>query len=92
MKKIWHGSKDLVTYSAKLNGIKFEYFVDTGNKETSGGGNLLPRHFFKPKWQGFFKDVFSQKDFDNICNAIKAEYELFQKYPEKYKRKPYQPK
>ncbi len=92
MKKRWHGSKDQVTYSAELNGIKFEYFGNAGDKETSGGGSLLPRHFFKPRWQEFFKEVFSQKDFDNICHAIKAEYELFQKDPEKYKRKPYQSK
>lgn len=92
MKKEWRGSKGQVTYSAQLNGIKFEYSVNTGDKETSGGGSLLPRHFFKPRWEDLFREVFSQKDFDDICSSIKAEYEEFQKDPGKFKRQPYQPK
>jgi hypothetical protein len=91
MKKFWRGEKDGVKYQAELKGIKFEYSASTGNKETSGGGSLLPRHFFKPRWQKHFKEVFSAEDFKKISLAIEKEYELFQKNPEKYKRKPYQP-
>lgn len=86
MKKIWHGCNNGVKISAKLNGIKFEYFADTGDKETSGGGILLPRHFFKPKWQAYFKACFSEIDFSEICESIRAEYQVWQKDPRAYKR------
>ena len=89
MQTKWRGFKDGVSYSANLNGIKFEYFANTGNKETSGGGSLLPRHFFKPKWQSFFREVFGEQVFDEICKKIEEEYVRFQQNPENYRRKPY---
>ena len=88
----WRGCKDGVRYSAHLDGIKFEYFANTGNKETSGGGSLLPRHFFKPRWQALFKEVFGKRVFSEICKAIDEEYARFKQNPENYRRKPNRPK
>lgn len=90
MKKYWRGTRGGVKYQAQLKGIKFEYSADTGDKESSGGGSLLPRHFFKPRWQNHFREVFSEEDFIEISFAIEKEYELFLENPEKYKRRPYQ--
>jgi hypothetical protein len=87
--QIWRASQNGANYLAELKGIKLHYSKSTGNRETSGVGSLLPRHFFKPRWQRYFKEIFSQKDFDEICRAVKSEYELFQKNPEKYKRAPF---
>ncbi len=68
MNKRWHGSKDGVSYAVHLDGIKYDYFANAGSPEKPGGGSLLPRHFFKQRWQKLFSEVFNKENFDGMEN------------------------
>lgn len=83
----WHGENEGKTYTAYIDGIKFCWTVDSGNKETSGSGTLLARHFFKPRWQEHFKKVFGKKVFDEISQEISNAYSLYEKNPDAFNKR-----
>ena len=82
----WQGENDGKAYTAYIDGIKFCWTVNSGDKETSGSGTLLARHFFKPRWQEHFKKVFDKETFCEISNQIQDAYARYEENPDAFKK------
>ena len=79
-----HGGK----WWASTVGYRFIWVYDsgTGNPEKTGGGELLARHFFKQKHQERFKNVFGEKQYQEIYTSLKEQYDLYLNDPTTYNK------
>ena len=83
----WKAEKDGVRYYAAVQGIKLITLVDSGNRETSGGGSILARHFLsKEKWQKHFKEIYGARIYSEIYEALENEYTRYLSDPASYNK------
>ena len=83
----WKADKNGVKHYAAIQGIKLFTLTDSGDKGTSGGGSILARHFLeKEKWKIHFKEIYGEKTYSEIYNAVKHEYEQYLSNPTAYNK------
>jgi hypothetical protein len=70
--KRWHIRKGSLNYIAEVEGLTFELWKDTGNKETTFGKKLSARHFLeKEKWQNHIREIFGLETYTEIYDYLK---------------------
>lgn len=83
----WKAVKDGVNYYAASQGIKLSILTDSGDIETSGGYSILARHFLeKEKWKIYFKEIYGEETYNDICKVVKREYEQYLSNPKEYRK------
>lgn len=83
----WKAEKNGVKYYAAIQGIKLSILTDSGDKEASGGGSILARHFLeKEKWKIHFKEIYGEKTYNEIYKAVKHEYAKYLSDPTEYNK------